>query len=83
MDGLGDRVSLGDKGEEVFNVNDERFFQAFGYILMALTQNCCFCSVAKSVSECMTPWTAAIQASLSLTISQFAQIHVHGVSDVL
>lgn len=30
MDSLGDRVSLGDKGEEVFNVNDERFFQAIG-----------------------------------------------------
>ena len=28
-----------------------------------------------------TPWTAALQASLSLTISQFAQIYVHGVDD--
>ena len=55
MDGLGDRVSLGDKGEEVFNVNDERFFQAFGYILMTLTQNCCFCSVAKSCPTLCDP----------------------------
>ena len=47
MDSPRDRVSLGDKGEEVFNVGDERIFQAFEYVVMALTQNCCFCSVAK------------------------------------
>ena len=30
-----------------------------------------------------TPWTAAHQASLFLTISEFAQTHVHWVSDVI
>ena len=29
----------------------------------------CFCSVAKSVSDPVTPWTAARQASLSFTVS--------------
>ena len=29
------------------------------------------------------PWTAAHQASLSLTISEFAQVHVHLISDAL
>ena len=28
----------------------------------------------------MTPWTAAHQDSLSLTISQFAQVHVHWIT---
>ena len=28
-----------------------------------------------------TPWTAAHQPSLSLTIPQFAQIHVHCIGD--
>jgi len=31
-----------------------------------------------------TPWTAARQASLSLTISQeFAQVHVHGIGHAI
>ena len=30
-----------------------------------------------------TPWSAAGQASLSFTISEFAQIHVHRVSDAI
>ena len=30
-----------------------------------------------------TPWTAACQASLSFTISEFAQIHVHWVNDAI
>ena len=38
------------------------------------------CSV---VSDSATPWTAACQASLSFTISQFAQTHVHWVSDAI
>ena len=31
----------------------------------------------------MTPWTAARQASLSFTISQFTQMHVHWVRDAI
>ena len=31
----------------------------------------------------MTPWTAACQASLSFTTSEFAQIHVHWVGDAI
>jgi len=31
----------------------------------------------------VTPWTAACQASLSFTVSQFVQIHVHRVSDAI
>ena len=31
----------------------------------------------------MTPWAAAHQASLSLTVSEFAQIHVHWVGDAV
>ena len=43
------------------------------------------CLVAQS---CLTlcdpiPWTAALQASLSFTISQFAQTHVHPVGDAI
>ena len=30
-----------------------------------------------------TPWTAACQAFLSFTISEFAQIHVHWVNDAI
>ena len=30
-----------------------------------------------------TPWTAAHQAILSFTVSQFAQIHVHSVIDTI
>ena len=30
-----------------------------------------------------TPWTAARQASLSLTIPKFAQVHVHFISDAI
>ena len=29
------------------------------------------------------PWTAARQASLPLTVSQFAQVHVHWISDAI
>ena len=29
------------------------------------------------------PWTAAHQASLSLTISEFAQVHVHFISHAI
>ena len=31
----------------------------------------------------VTPWTAAFQASLSFTISQFAETHVHWVGDAI
>ena len=31
----------------------------------------------------VTPWTAAHQASLSFTISEFAQAHVHWISDAV
>ena len=31
----------------------------------------------------VTPWTAACQASLSITISQFAQTRAHRVTDAL
>ena len=31
----------------------------------------------------MTPWTTAHQASLSLTISEFAQVYVHCISDAI
>ena len=34
-----------------------------------LTTGCCYCSVAKSCLTLCRPWTAAHQASLSLTIS--------------
>ena len=42
---------------------------------MSLTMQCC--SVAKYLQLFTTSWTAASQASLSLTISEFAQTHVH------
>ena len=35
------------------------------------------CSVTESSPTLCYPWTAACQASLSFTISQFAQTHVH------
>ena len=35
------------------------------------------------VSSSVTSWTAACQASLSLTISQFAQVHFHCISDAI
>ena len=31
----------------------------------------------------VSPWTAACQASLSFTLSEFAQVHVHWVSDAI
>ena len=31
----------------------------------------------------VTPWTAAGQASLSITISQFTQTHIHWVGDAI
>ena len=31
----------------------------------------------------VTPWTTAGQASLSLTISEFAQVHVHWIGDTI
>ena len=34
-------------------------------------------------SDSVTAWTTACQASLSLTISKFAQIHVHWVGDAI
>ena len=43
-----------------------------------------FCGSARNrVQLFATPWTAACQASLSFTISQFVQIHVHWVSDAI
>ena len=42
------------------------------------------CSAATSCPTLWpTPWTAAHQASLSFTISQFAQTHVHWVGDII
>ena len=42
------------------------------------------CSVTKSLSDSLqTPWTAAHQASLSFTISEFVQTHVHWVGDAI
>ena len=35
------------------------------------------------VSNSTTPWTAALQASLFFSISQFAQTHVHWVNDAI
>ena len=35
------------------------------------------------VSDSVTPWTAAHQASLSFHLPEFAQTHVHSVSDVI
>ena len=37
----------------------------------------------KVLPNSATPWTAACQDSLSFTISEFAQIHVHWVSDTI
>ena len=31
----------------------------------------------------VTPWTAAHQASLSLPSAEFAQVHVHCISDAI
>jgi len=44
------------------------------------------CVVVQSPSRVrlfVTPWTAGCQASLSFTISQFAQIHFHWVDDAI
>ena len=30
-----------------------------------------------------TPWTTASQAPLSVTVSQFVQVHVHWISDAI
>ena len=35
------------------------------------------------MSDSATPWTAARQASLSITSSQFTQTHVHQVGDAI
>ena len=47
----------------------------------------CFCafsgSVAQRVRLSLTPWTAAHQVPLSLTISEFAQVHVHWLGDAI
>ena len=43
---------------------------------------CCW-SVTQCVQLFVTPWTAACQASLSFTISEFAQAHVHWVGDAI
>ena len=43
-------------------------------------------AVVQSLSHtqlCATPWTAAHQAPLSFTIPEFAQTHVHWVSDAI
>ena len=48
---------------------------------------CRTASVVVQLPNCVqlfvTSWTVAHQASLSLTISQFAQIHVHWISDAI
>ena len=41
------------------------------------------CSVSKSFRLFATPWTAGRQASLSCTISQSVQTHVHWISDAI
>ena len=41
------------------------------------------CSVAKLGPTFVTLWTAARQAPLSSTISEFTQIHVHWISDAI
>ena len=42
---------------------------------------CVFCSVTKSCPTLCNPMATACQAPLSSTLSEFAQIHVHWVSD--
>ena len=42
-----------------------------GFSIVAVVQ------LLSHVQLFVTPWTAACQASLSITISQFAQSHVH------
>ena len=45
--------------------------------------SCCCCSVTKSCLIFGTPWTAACQTSLSLTIFQFVQVHIHWIGDAI
>ena len=59
-------------------------FYLLRFILPEYLSKCPF--VAYSLSPVWlfaTPWTAVRQASLSLTIWEFAQIHVHWVSDAI
>ena len=42
---------------------------------------CCSYSVTQLCPILCNPWTAALQAPLSFTVSKFAQIHVHWVCD--
>ena len=52
-------------------------------MIIQLVKHCgCFCSVIWLCPQLFeTPWTTALQASLSFSISEFAQTHVHWVSD--
>ena len=50
---------------------------------VALVSSVQFSSVAQSCLLFATPWTAARQASLSVTNSEFTQTHVHWVSDAI
>ena len=45
--------------------------------------HCFFVHSPSHVQLFVAPWTAAPQASLSLIISQFAQVHVHCISDAI
>ena len=45
--------------------------------------HCFFVHSPSHVQLFVTPWTAAPQASLSLIISQFAQVHVHCIGDAI
>ena len=43
----------------------------------------CWYSVPKCVQLFVTPWIVACQASLSFSLMEFAQIHVHWVKDTI
>ena len=53
------------------------------FYVVSHSRHCCYyCSIAQP-SLFTTPWTAACQDSLSFTISQFPQIHVHWVYNAI
>ena len=47
------------------------------------SQVCAVLQLLSRVQIFVTPWTAACQAFLFFTISEFAQTHVHGLGDVI
>ena len=58
-------------------------FHWFVYSFMPIQYCTNYCCSLNHVWPFVTPWTAEHQALLSFTLSQFAQTHVHWVSDAI